>query len=369
MPQKSEILSKMPKLSEERMRTLLTPPSGPVRVVIDTDTHNEIDDQFALTWALLSPETIVLEGIYAEPYSFAHHRPGLLAAHAQAQAQGGDLTALPERDASYAGWLEGLYAVGTDPHDVPFVDTAQAMELSYQEILTVFDKLQSDPTGLIYRGAEHYLPSLDQPRRSPATDALIEAALSGGDDPLYVVALGCVTNVASAILLEPEIINHIVVVWTSAYPSFSPRCNRPSLNLVQDVTSSRFIFDCGVPHIYLPGYYIGAQLGISLPEMEQWVRGKGAIGDYLYHLYTHNPIHAQRGIADHFGRTWIIWDIINIAWLLNPDWVPSELVRSPILDEELYWRHDPNRHMMREAYEVNRNAIYRDFFRKLENAP
>ena len=359
----------LPELSEERMRHLLTPPSGPVRVVIDTDTHNEIDDQFALTWALLSPQTIKLEGVYAEPYSFVHHRAELLAAHEHVQRHGGELGSLSDELSLYSGWLQGLYDVGTDPHDVLFVEPAEGMELSYQEILRVFDKLDADSAGLVYRGSERYLPSLEEPLRTPATDALIKAALGGGDDPLYVVAIGCITNVASAILLEPEIINHIVVVWTSAYPSFSPRCNRPSLNLVQDVTSSRFIFDCGVPHVYLPGYYIGAQLGISLPEMERWVRGKGAIGDYLYHLYTHNPIYTQRGVADHFGRSWIIWDIINIAWLLNPDWVPTELVRSPKLDDDLYWQHDPDRHLMREAYEINRNAIYRDFFRKLEKAP
>ena len=59
---------------------LLVPPTGPVRVLIDTDTANEIDDQFALTWALLSPERITVEAIVAAPYSFAHHRQGLIEA-------------------------------------------------------------------------------------------------------------------------------------------------------------------------------------------------------------------------------------------------------------------------------------------------
>lgn len=33
----------------------LAEPRWPVRLVIDTDAANEIDDQFALAWALLSP--------------------------------------------------------------------------------------------------------------------------------------------------------------------------------------------------------------------------------------------------------------------------------------------------------------------------
>jgi inosine-uridine nucleoside N-ribohydrolase len=184
-----------------------------------------------------------------------------------------------------------------------------------------------------------------------------------------VAAIGALTNIASAILLEPRIIGRIVVVWTSSYPSWSPFSNRPSLNLVQDVPASRLLLDCGVPLVYLPGFYIGAQLTISLPEMEHWVKGRGRIGAYLYHLYTHNPIHLQRGITDQTDRTWVIWDLICFAWLLDADWVPSRLVPSPTLDAELHWQHPVDRHMIREAIGVDRDAIFRDFFRKLGSAP
>ena len=46
----------------------------PVRVVIDTDAANEIDDQFALAWALLSPGQLQVDAVYAAPFSFAHRR-------------------------------------------------------------------------------------------------------------------------------------------------------------------------------------------------------------------------------------------------------------------------------------------------------
>jgi hypothetical protein len=170
-------------------------------------------------------------------------------------------------------------------------------------------------------------------------------------------------------LLEPRIIERIVVVWTSSYPSYAPHSNRPSLNLVQDVPASRLVFDSGVPHVYLPGFYIGAQLTISLPDMERWVQGRGRIGDYLHHLYTHNPIHHQRGITDQADRTWVIWDLITLAWLMQPEWVPTMLTRSPVLDESLHWSHPDGRHLMREATGIDRDEIFRDFYRKLEYAP
>ena len=166
--------------------------------------------------------------------------------------------------------------------------------------------------------------------------------------------------------MAPEIINDVVVIWTSAYPSLSPHFNGASLNLVQDPISSKLIYDSGVPHVYLPGYHVGAQLTISEPEMEKFVKGKGAIGDYLYYLYTEkNPLHKKFAIDDTYRRTWVIWDIINIAWLINPDWVPTFLTTSPVLNDELLWEKSDHRHLMREAFDVRRDEIFIDFYEKL----
>lgn len=354
-----------PELRERRLQV----PEGRIRVVIDTDTANEIDDQFALAWALQSTDRLNIEAVLAEPYSFAHLRDGLLEADALISAGGETAHGESALVDSFRGWVLGLRSVGVDPADLEFVEAAEGMERSYDEILRVFDLMGVPAEGKVFRGAPGYLPASGEPVESPAVDRLIELAMAPGDDPLYVVAIGCVTNVASAILKEPEIINRIVVLWTAGYPSWSPRSNLGSLNLDQDVAAAHVLFDSGVPLMYFPGFYMGAQLRISLPEMEEWVRGKGAIGDYLYHLYTNNPLHEQRGIADHFGRTWIMWDLITIAWLLEPAWVPTELVATPTLDADLYWvpAAGPER-PMREAHGIDRDAIFRDFFRKLEEA-
>ena len=55
-------------LTPARRLALLDPPAGKVRMVLDTDTYNEIDDQFALVYALLSPERVAVEAIYAAPF-------------------------------------------------------------------------------------------------------------------------------------------------------------------------------------------------------------------------------------------------------------------------------------------------------------
>ena len=74
-----------PVSSPERRAWMLEPPSGPVLLVIDTDAANEIDDQFAIAWALLSQDAFEIEGTLAEPSSFAHHGEPLIAAFDELQ--------------------------------------------------------------------------------------------------------------------------------------------------------------------------------------------------------------------------------------------------------------------------------------------
>lgn len=57
-----------PKLDEALRLKHLTPPTDKVQMVLDTDTYNEIDDQFAVVQALLSPDQLAVKAIYAAPF-------------------------------------------------------------------------------------------------------------------------------------------------------------------------------------------------------------------------------------------------------------------------------------------------------------
>ena len=358
--------------SDDWYRHRLALPRRKPRIVIDTDAANEIDDQFALAWALLSPEQLDLVAVYAAPFSFEHRRQELLQAR---RARDEPLSALPE-DAEllrqHASRLAHFDRRGWDIEtvDLPvFGPPAVGMERSYQEIVTVFDKLGCATEGRVFRGSAGYLKNFDSPWHSQAVEHLIRVArASPPDDPLYVVAIGCLTNIASALLLAPDIAERIVVVWTAGYPSSAAHTNF-AFNLEQDMLASQWLFDSGVPLVYLPGYQVGAQLRLSLPEMERYVQGKGAIGDYLHQLFTHNPLWDFVGIDSFYAHSWVIWDVINLAWLIEPAWVASELVRTPVLGADRRWHPRAGGHLMREGYAVSRDAIFADFFRKLESAP
>lgn len=358
-----------PELSAVEMQARLAPPSGRLRVAIDTDCANEIDDQFALAWALLSPDQLEIEGVYAEPFSFQVFAAAIARAYELMQLPAVENEADQRLVERFHSRMAALVKQGISPVDAHYDGPAVGMERSYHEILKVYELLGIDPGARVKRGAPAYMTSTATPVRSEAAEHLVECALRADDRPLYVAAIGCVTNVASAILMAPEIVKRIVVLWTAGYPTWTSRVNNDSFNLMQDIPAAQLLFDCGVPMIYLPGFHIGAQLRISLPEVEQWIRGYGPMGDYLYWLYTNNPIQRMMDIHDHFGRSWVIWDLINIAWLLNPDWVPSEIAPAARLRDDTTWEAGlPGRHLMREAYSIDRDAIFRDFFFKLHKA-
>jgi inosine-uridine nucleoside N-ribohydrolase len=288
----------------------LNPPKEKVRMVLDTDTYNEIDDQFAVTYALLSPEKLDVEALYAAPF----HNP---------RSSG----------------------------------PADGMEKSYQEILRLLDRLSIAPDGLVHKGSTAFLENDEEPQTSDAADDLIRRAHRSGDGPLYVVSIGAITNIASAILKDPGIIEKIVVVWLGGQPSRWPIASE--FNLSQDIHAARVMLNSGVPLVLTPCLGVASHLLTTLVELEKHIKGKGAIGDYLFE--TFRAYH-----DDHYAYAKEIWDLAPVAWLLNAHWVPSRVVTSPVLTEEQTWEIDPSRHSIREALIVFRNLVFADLFSKID---
>jgi purine nucleosidase len=358
-----------PEIDPGRRSDLLAgPTTAPARTIIDTDAANEIDDQFALTWALLSPDRLTIEAITIEPYSFRHHLSELKAAFHALETGRLDPRAVARtsRIDDPVAWAWRLLRQGRRPEDVEFVTPAEGMERSHDEARRIL-RLIGKSENLAVPGSTTYLASERRPVDSPAARRIVERALAERSRPLYVLAIGCLTNVASALLLDPAVVEHLVVVWTSAYPSWCPFSNAGSLNLVQDTIAARVVLESGVPFVYLPGFYVGAQLRLSAEEVAAHVAGHGAVGDYLAHLFRNNPICRQRAITDWQPPSWIIWDMIAVAWVMNPSWVPTRLVATPRLDPSLRWSRRRASPLMAEATDVDRDAIFLDFFERLRD--
>ena len=73
---------------------------------------------------------------------------------------------------------------------------------------------REDLKNRVFRGSREYLPDEKTPVVSEAAEDLADRAMSyTRENPLYVVAIAAITNIASAILLRPEITERMVLVW------------------------------------------------------------------------------------------------------------------------------------------------------------
>lgn len=348
---------KFPTLSHEQRIAHLQPPSGKIRVVIDSDTYNEVDDQFAIAYALLSPERMDVEAVYAAPYSSTF----------------------------FAEILE------TDHVDIPMTsDLQEGLELSYQEIHKIYEKLNMPSEGKVFRGSNSYLKDSHTPVESEAARDLVKRAMES-DELLYVVAIGEITNIASAILMEPEIIKKIVVVWLGGHPLYWPQAFE--FNLGQDVLASQLIFDSGVPLYLVPCMTVASHLTTTAAELREAIYGKSVIGTYLADTVIsqlgQEPACAflntlrftyLKGLDDYpqelidslpitnMACSRIIWDISTVGYLINPNWCPSTLVPTPRLTSDMKWEIDDSRPVMRLCHYVQRDGIFGDMFDKLAKA-
>lgn len=298
-------------ISDEARLKLLAPRAGKLRAVLDTDTYNEIDDQFALVQMFLSPERIQLEAIYAAPF-------------------------FNDRSSS----------------------PGEGMELSYQEILELLKRLDVNPEGLVYRGVTDYVGFEKVAREAPAVDDLIaRARASTPEDPLYVVAIGAISNVASALLKAPDIIDRTVVVWLGGHELEWP--HQIEFNLKQDVGGVQVLFDSGVPLVLVPCMGVTSHLHSTVPEIERHVEPCGEIGAFL-------SMRFKEYAEDHVGWAKEIWDMAAVAWLLDESWAPSALLPTPVMTDNVTYSVDRARPLMRYVTYVDRNPIIKDFIVKLQ---
>jgi purine nucleosidase len=291
---------------EDRVRVLSAVPAAPARLVLDTDAGNEIDDQFALAHLLLAPDRARLETVYAAPFA-------------------NDRAATP----------------------------AEGMRQSEAEIHRVLAAAGREVA--VRAGSERWLTGAGGPVPSPAADDLIERSRTG-DAPLYVVAIGAPTNVASALLADPALAGRIVVVWLGGHALTWG--DTREFNLSQDPEASRVLLDSGVPLVLVPCLGVTDHLITTRAEIDRYVRPRGELGALLAGLYDDY-------VPDEVGRSKVIWDLAATAWVLDQSWVDTELTTSPLLTPSLTWSRAPGRHLIRSATQVHRDQIFGDLFHRL----
>jgi hypothetical protein len=227
----------------------------PKRVVIDTDMTNEVDDFPAVVWALLSSlgpsRQLKVESVLAAPFSFRFqfmplHGAAELKEQVEADSEAHLNLSSEQKNylKKYQKQLWSLEEEGTSTNQMIERENhatwcpSKGMEESYKaivDIVALFSRAKDTIGGgispgveelaktKVFHGQDRYVTwsKLSHLKASDGVADLIKRAEeSTVDDPLFVVAIGAPTNVAAALLLAPQIVGKIVVVWDASwYPT------------------------------------------------------------------------------------------------------------------------------------------------------
>lgn len=304
-------------MTQEQYFKNLTVPQGRIDVVLDTDAYNEIDDQFAICYMIKSTQKLCVKGICAAPFLNAKS-----------------------------------------------VSAADGMYKSYDEILKLLDLAgKEELKEIVFRGSESFMSDETTPVESEAATFMADLAEKySPEKPLYIVAIGAITNVASAILKNPAMKENCVVIWLGGHGTHISSA-ASEFNMKQDIDAARIVFGCGIPLIQLPCKGVVDRFAISRYELVHWLKGKNAMCDYL----CDNTIRFVESYAA--GKPWSkpIWDVTAVAWLLNEEsrFMKDRLIPSPIPEYDKQYACDEGRHFIRYVYEINRDVLFEDLFRVL----
>jgi purine nucleosidase len=281
------------------------PPQGQqIRVIIDSDAKNEIDDTWAIALALLAPERFKIEGFVAA--NFDNSRP------------------------------EG----GPD-----------SVEASRREIETILQKAGLAGRYPVLRGAPP-LRYQYEPSESEGVDFIIDKAMaSTPEDPLWVVGLGASTDIASAYLKEPRIAERIVVFWhfRTRWPE---KCW--NFNVIGDVRAARLVFHSDLAFVL---FDTGTHLTCPMSESQQF-ESCGELGRYL-HQYRYESSWYQDPKKG-------FYDLGDIAALVDPSLASWEVAKCPDVDWDLAYKFNGTKGSILRCYDIHRDRTFELFHRKLQ---
>lgn len=277
-----------------------------INVILDTDTYNECDDQFALSYLLKSQDIFNIEAITIAPYQ----------------------------------------------HDNDLL-IEEGLEKSYQEVLKITGYFNFDITEKVFKGSTDYLEN-GYNNSNDAVNKIIEIAIK--NDKTYILAIGAITNVALAILKEPKIIDKIEVIWLGGHSLFYK--DNKEFNFRQDIQAVKTVFNSKVKLTVIPCKNVASNLMTSIYELEHYLKNKNEICDYLCERFYNDGIH---GIQTRR----IIWDISVIAYLINKSWFDTIEINCPNINKDTSYELNTNNHKINIVTYLNSNKIYEDLFKKL----
>ncbi|MCH2660888.1 nucleoside hydrolase [bacterium] len=282
------------------------PAAAKQRVIVNTDAKNEADDQYAIVHAVLTP-------------SFDLH--GIIPAH-----------------------------YGTRK-------TATSMQESHDETVKLLRLMGLEGDVHVADGASGAIADESTPVDSPGAQLIIAEAMQDDPRPLYIAFYGPLTDMASALLLEPRIAERNVrVIWIGGGPWPS---GGGEYNLSNDIHAANVVMKSRVELWQVPRSTYRT-MSVGYAELIEKVYPQGAIGKYLVEqLLEHNA--ATRPEMEYRS----LGDSPCIGIILDPEcgrwsWRPA-----PTFDAQMHYVHSGRYRPIRVYEDVNTRFIHEDLFAKL----
>ena len=292
---------------KEFYRYVLNYKKDKINLILDTDTYNECDDQFALSYLIKSKNLFNIEAITVAPYSHTKR----------------DLTV---RD---------------------------GQELSYNEILKICNWLNFDTNNKVFKGSMDYIQN-GYDEKNDAVNKIIEITLK--NNKTYILGIGAITNIALAIKKEPKIVNKIEIVWLGGN-ELGYKDNL-EYNFRQDVEAVKIVFESKVKLTILPCKEIVSELRIDINTLKKYLENKSELCNYLIERFYNDGYHGVQ-------ESRVIWDISVIAYMINKKWFETEQISCPNIRKDTSYEVTDNRHNITFVTKLDRNKIYEDLFNKL----
>ncbi len=256
-----------------------TQTTSPIRVIIDADTANEVDDLYAIAWALLEPRLEVI---------------GL----------------------SSAQWH-------TNPR-TPNDSVGESQRLN-EEILQLMGKTEIPAP----QGSNFPMVNEQRPQASAAANFIIEQALATPEgEKLSIVILGPCTNIASAILIEPKIIPKLSVNYLGFwYEVPTNTWNKREFNTNNDPNAVNVLLNTANLEFRVMTATTSQHLVFEKTVMDKVLKNRGGIGNYLIDRWENYDRFWQA--TDREKTKWIMWDVAILQALAYPEWAEEKEVTTP----------------------------------------
>ena len=262
-----------PKITAEKY---VYPTEKPRRLILDSDTANEIDDLFAIAYLLAGEDpTVELLGINSAQWF--HVWSGDSTVY-QSQRLNEDLVALAGRT------------------DLPLPLGA--------------DIIMGKPWG-----------DYDA-RDSPAARFIIEQAhATPEEEKLAVMCIGAATNLASALALDSTITDKIVAyVLGFRYDFEGGFWNKDEFNIRRDLNAANYLLNQEGLELHVMPISVAIQYKFRMDETFARLERSGAMGPYLRRRWETNA-------TDQPER--VMWDVALLQGFLRPEQAPETAVLTP----------------------------------------